>query len=79
MAKGLQDYTVDESTAPYIKAVEISADTAYDPCRAVYAKTAAAHQIYVAGVEITFTGMLAGHIYPICATQADSANLVFLY
>jgi hypothetical protein len=79
MAKGIQDYTAQESVAPYIKAVQVAADTAYDPCRAVFSKTAAAHVLTVNGVAITFTTMQAGVIYPISATECTSVNVIFLY
>jgi uncharacterized YccA/Bax inhibitor family protein len=79
MAKGIQDYTAQESLAPYIKAVVAQAGVEVDPCRAVYTITAAAHVLTVNDEDITFTGMLKGVIYPICATKCASVNVIFLY
>ena len=79
MAKGIHDYTAQESVAPYIKAVQVVADTVYDPCRAVFSKTGAAHVLTVNDVDVTFTTMQAGVIYPISATKCGSVNVIFLY
>ncbi len=79
MAKGIQDYTAQESVAPYIKAVQVVADTEYAPCRAVFSKTGAAHVLTVNDVPITFTTMKEGVIYPISATKCTSVNVIFLY
>ena len=79
MAKGIQDYTAQESVAPYIKAVQAVAGTVYDSCRAVFSKTSAAHVLTVNGEAITFTTMQAGVIYPISATACTSTNVIFLY
>ena len=78
MAKGLLDYTAQESVAPYIKAVVATTDD-QDACRAVYVLVAGNYDLTVNGADVTFTGLLAGHIYPICATKSSSANVVFLY
>ena len=79
LPKGLHDFTVSESVAPYIKAVVAQAGVAVDPCRAVYTITAAAHVLTVNDEDITFTGMTIGTVYPICATKCDSVNVIFLY
>ena len=79
MAKGIQDYTPQESVSPYIKAVVAQAGVEVSPCRAVYTITSAAHVLTVNDEDITFTGMLIGKIYPICATKCGSANVIFLY
>jgi len=79
MAKGIHDFTAQESVAPYIKAVVAEAGVAVDPCRAVYTITGAAHVLTVNGVDITFTGMTIGKIYPISATKCGTANVIFLY
>jgi len=78
MAKGLQDYSINESVSPYIKAVVATTDD-QDACRAVYVLIAGNYVLTVNGVDITFTGLLAGHIYPVCATKSSSANVIFLY
>lgn len=78
-AKGLMDFPLAESVAPYIKAVQVVADTDYEACRAVFSKTAAAHVLTVNGSAITFTGMTAGTVYPISATKCTSTNVIFLY
>ncbi|MDP6583367.1 MAG: hypothetical protein QF535_01840 [Anaerolineales bacterium] len=77
--KGLMDFPLAESVAPYIEAVQVVADTDYKACRAVFSKTAAAHVLTVNGSAITFTGMVAGTIYPISATKCTSTNVIFLY
>ena len=78
MAKGLLDYTAQESVAPYIKAV-VATTNDQDACRAVYVKVAGNYDLTVNGADITFTGLLAGHIYPVCGTKSSSANVIFLY
>ena len=78
MAKGLQDYSVGESVAPYVKAV-VSTQADMDACRAIYVKSGASHTLTIDGVDIAFTGMIAGTIYPICATKCSTANVIFLY
>ena len=78
MAKGLQDYSINESVAPYIKAV-IATQSDQDACRAVHMKgTAANVTLTVDGVDVVFY-LLQGHIYPICATKSSSTDVVFLY
>ena len=78
MAKGLQDYSINESVSPYIKAV-VATTNDQDACRAVYVLVAGNYALTVNGAAVTFTGLLAGHIYPICATNSSSANVIFLY
>lgn len=78
MAKGLHKHTVQEAVAPYVKAV-VATTNDQEECRAVYCKTGDAHVLTVNGVDITFTGMLVGRIYPIAATKCGSANVIFLY
>jgi hypothetical protein len=78
MAKGIQDYTSQESVAPYIKAV-VATTNAQDPCRAVHMKgTAADVTLTVNGADVVFH-LLKGHTYPICATKASANTVVFLY
>ena len=45
--RGLHDFPLAESVAPYIEAVQVVADTDYRACRAVFSKTAAAHVLTV--------------------------------
>jgi hypothetical protein len=78
MAKGLLDYTVGESVAPYIKAV-VATTSDQDACRAIYVKVAGNYVLTINDVDVTFTGLLAGNIYPVCATKSSSANVIFLY
>lgn len=78
MAKGLNDYAVQESVAPYIKAV-VATTSDQDACRAVHMKgTAADITLTVNGVDVVFH-LLKGHTYPICATKASANTVVFLY
>jgi len=78
MAKGIHDFTSQESVAPYIKAV-VATGSAQDPCRAVHMKVAdASVTLTVNGTDVAFW-LLRGHIYPICATKSSSTDVVFLY
>ena len=78
MAKGLNDYTSQESVSPYIKAVVADTNT-QDACRAVHMKgTAADVTLTVDDVDVVFH-LLKGHTYPICATKSSSTSVVLLY
>ena len=78
MAKGIQDYTPQESVAPYIKAV-VATTNDQEPCTAVHMKgTAADVTLTVDDVDVVFH-LLKGHTYPICATKSSSTSLVLLY
>ena len=78
MAKGIQDYTPQESVAPYIKAV-VATQSTQDPCRAVHMKgTAADVTLTVGDVDVVFH-LLKGHTYQICATKSNSTSVVLLY
>tara|TARA_Y100000361_G_C10968312_1_gene242552 strand:+ start:303 stop:539 length:237 start_codon:yes stop_codon:yes gene_type:complete len=78
MSKGLQDYTVDESTSPYVKAV-VATSNDQDATRAVHMKgTSANVTLTVAGVDVVFH-LLKGHTYPICATKSSSTDVIMLY
>ena len=76
--KGINDYQVQESVAPYISAV-VATTNEQDTCRAIYVKVAGNYDLTVNGVDVTFTGLLAGHIYKIAASKSSSANVIFLY
>jgi len=76
--KGAQDYSVSESVSPYTKAV-VATTNDQDACRAIYVKVAGDYSLTVDGKVIAFSGLLKGHIYPVCATKSSSANVIFLY
>tara|TARA_B100001123_G_C15048429_1_gene922545 strand:+ start:712 stop:951 length:240 start_codon:yes stop_codon:yes gene_type:complete len=79
MAKGLNDYTTQESVSPYVKAVVSDGSAAVDACRAVHMKgTAADVTLTVDDTDVVFH-LLKGHTYPICATKSNSSSVVFLY
>lgn len=78
MAKGIHDFTTQESVAPYIKAVDATG-SAQDACRAVHLTVAdTTVTLTVNGKDVVFW-LLRGHIYPICATKSSSTDVVFLY
>ena len=78
MAKGLQDYSINESVSPYIKAV-VATQSDQDACRAVHMKgTSANVTLTVNDADVVFY-LLQGHTYPICATKASANTVVFLY
>ena len=76
--KGINDYLVQESVAPYCSAV-VATTNDQDTCRAIYVKVDGNYDLTVNGTAVTFTGLLAGHIYPIAASKSSSANVIFLY
>ena len=75
---GLQDYDIKESVAPYVKAV-VADTNAQDESRAIYVKVAGEYTLTINGADVVFTGLLAGHIYPLAITKSSSANVVLLY
>tara|TARA_Y100001951_G_C11080175_1_gene150892 strand:+ start:269 stop:505 length:237 start_codon:yes stop_codon:yes gene_type:complete len=78
MAKGLQDYTVDESTSPYVSAVV--ATTGDQPAtRAVHMKGASANINLTVNGELVQFWLIKGHIYPISCTKASADTVVMLY
>tara|TARA_X000001382_G_C3053138_1_gene141766 strand:- start:161 stop:397 length:237 start_codon:yes stop_codon:yes gene_type:complete len=78
MSKGLQDFSVQEGVAPYVKAV-VATTNAQDATRAVHMKgTAANVTLTVDGSDVVFH-LLKGHTYPICATKSSSADVIMLY
>ena len=78
MAKGLQDYSINESVSPYIKAV-VATQSDQDACRAVHMKGSSANvTLTVNDADVVFY-LLQGHTYPICATKASANTVVFLY
>ncbi len=76
--KGINDYMVQESVAPYCNAV-VATTSDQDTCRAIYVKVGGDYDLTVNGTAVTFTGLLTGHIYPIAASKSSSANVIFLY
>jgi len=89
MPKGLQDFTVQESLAPYIKATSVTVNTTVqDPCRAVYCGVAGNYELYVDGSWIHFKAIPAGTVLKVSAEgardQGDASapaagEIVFLY
>ena len=77
-AKTLQDWSAQESVAPFMKAV-VSTTNEMEACRAVYVKSGASHTLTIDGVDIAFAGMIPGTIYPISCTKSNNANIIFLY
>ena len=78
MAKGLQDYSINESVSPYIKAV-VATTADQDACRAVHMKGSSANvTLTVNDADVVFY-LLQGHTSPICATKASANTVVFLY
>ena len=75
----MNDFAVQESVAPYTKAVVAVVNTEVSACRAIYIKANAGPALTINGVDITFTGLKAGQIYPLCVTKSNSADVVFLY
>tara|TARA_B110001454_G_scaffold176088_1_gene168096 strand:+ start:525 stop:794 length:270 start_codon:yes stop_codon:yes gene_type:complete len=79
MPKGMNDFAVQESVAPYTKAVVAIVNTEVSACRAIYMIADTAPVLTINGVAVTFTGLKAGQIYPLCVTKSNSANVIFLY
>lgn len=78
MAKGLNDYLVQESVAPYIKAVDATSSD-MDPCRAVHMNgTSAEVTLTINGTDVGIY-LIQGHTYKISATKSSSTSVVFLY
>lgn len=78
MAKGLNDYLVQESVAPYIKAVDATGSD-MDPCRAVHMNgTSAEVTLTINGTDVGIY-LIQGNTYKICATKSSSTSVVFLY
>lgn len=79
---GLQDLTIKESVSPYYKAV-VATTNAQDESRAVYIKASAGenteHILTINGTDVTFEGLIVGHIYPFKVTKANTANVILLY
>ena len=78
MAKGIQDFTVQESNSPYIKAV-VATTSDQDPSRGFYVIAGGAYTLTVDNADVVFTGLITGHVYPISITKSSSANVILLY
>ena len=78
MPKGLQDYTVGESTSPYVSAV-IATTNDQPATRAVHMKGTSANVNLTVNGEIVQFWLIKGYIYPICCTKASAATVVMLY
>tara|TARA_Y100001951_G_scaffold24391_1_gene18805 strand:- start:86 stop:322 length:237 start_codon:yes stop_codon:yes gene_type:complete len=78
MPKGMLDFTIQESNAPYVRAVVADTDE-QDPCRAIHMKgSSASVNLDVGGETIAFY-LLQGHTYPISITKASATTVVLLY
>tara|TARA_R110002012_G_scaffold278366_3_gene465994 strand:+ start:367 stop:603 length:237 start_codon:yes stop_codon:yes gene_type:complete len=78
MAKGLNDYSSQESVSPYISAVVATTNDQPDT-RAVHMKgTSADVTLTVNDVDVVFH-LLKGHTYPISCTKASANTVVMLY
>ena len=77
-AKTMNDWTPQESLAPFIKAV-VSDGSVVDPSRAVVNKGSGASVTLTIGGEDVAIYMLQGVVYKISATKSSSNNVVFLY
>ena len=78
MAKGLNDYSSQESVSPYISAVVATTNDKPDT-RAVHMKgTSADVTLTVNDVDVVFH-LLKGHTYPISCTKASANTVVMLY
>ena len=75
---GLQNFTVKESVSPYHKAV-VATTSAQAESRAIYVKVAGDYTLTINGTDISFAGLLKGHIYPLAITKSSSANVILLY
>lgn len=77
--KSLNDFAVQESVAPFVKAVAADTTNGNDACRAVHMKgNSTSVNLTVDGKVVAFY-LLQGHTYNICATKSSSADVVFLY
>ena len=78
MAKGLNDFSAQESVAPYVKAV-VATTNDQDACRAIHMKgTSADVTLTIEDTDVVFH-LLKGHTYPISCTKASANTVVFLY
>ena len=78
MPKGLQDYTVGESTSPYVSAV-IATTNDQPATRAVHMKGTSANVNLTVNGEIVQFWLIKGYVYPICCTKASATTVVMLY
>ena len=78
MPKGMLDFTIQESNAPYVRAVVADTDE-QDPCRAIHMKGSSASVNLDVGGETVAFYLLQGHTYPISITKASATTVVLLY
>ena len=78
MPKGMLDFTVQESNAPYVRAVVADTDE-QDPCRAIHMKGSSASVNLDVGGETVAFYLIQGHTYPISITKASATTVVLLY
>ena len=78
MPKGMLDFTIQESNAPYVRAV-VADTNDQEPSRGIHMKgSAASVNLDVGGETIAFY-LLQGHTYPISITKASATTVVLLY
>ena len=78
-SKTTQDWTTQESASPYIKAVEVSANTKVDPSKAIHMNGTSAEVTLTIGEKAIGVYLIQGRTYKISATMSNSADVVFLY
>ena len=78
MPKGMLDFTIQESNAPYVRAV-VADTNDQDPCRAIHMKGSSASVNLDVGGETVAFYLLQGHTYPISITKASATTVVLLY
>jgi len=79
MAYSLQSRTVQEAVAPYMGASVPGANTAAPVCRAIFVPADAGVTVVFADGSSATLVLTGGVIYPIAATQTNSATVIFLY
>ena len=77
-SKTTQDWTVQESSSPYIKAIA-STGAEVDPSKAIHMKGTSANVNLTIGGEVITLHLLKGYTYKISATKSSSNDVVFLY
>ena len=83
MAKGIQKFTVQESVAPYTKAIVVSADTEYAPSRGICTANTAGEVVatltFADGSTIIDFRLQIGTVYPFQVIKTDATPVAFLY
>lgn len=76
--KGIQDWTVQESSSPFVKAV-VSTGAVVPPSKAIHMKGDSASVNLTIDGEVVALYLLQGYVYKISATKSSSNDVVFLY